>query len=190
MQTSRDEKWKFIICNSKPILSSEKHKKVNGVHCCFWRHWLSLHGQKLSSKYLIFGMTSGWVNGQTFIFSWNISLNNTFFALYLHNHHFRSLLSLISTIEKQRRTLIRWRLYCVIPDFHWLSHRIPSGFAKWCLCIAITGVTNYFPPEIKGSDPNMRPLSACNKMIIEFDDRPPSPPSQLHSPIFTLTVSS
>lgn len=45
------------------------------------------------------------------------------------------------------------------------------------------GVTNYFPPEIKGSDPNMRPLSACNKMIIEFDDRPPSPPSQLQSPI-------
>ncbi len=40
-----------------------------------------------------------------------------------------------------------------------------------------------FPPEIKGSDPNMRPLSACNKMIIEFDDGPPSPPSQLHSPI-------
>lgn len=66
---------------------------------------------------------------------------------------------------------------------HWLSHRIPPGFAKWCLCIAITGVTNYFPPEIKGSDPNMRPLSACNKMIIEFDDRPPSPPLQLHSPI-------
>lgn len=45
------------------------------------------------------------------------------------------------------------------------------------------GVTNYFPPEIKGNDPNMRPLRACNKMIIEFDDRPPSPPSQLHSPI-------
>ncbi len=66
---------------------------------------------------------------------------------------------------------------------HWLAHRIPLGFAKWCLCIAITGVTNYFPPEIKGSDPNMRPLSACNKMIIEFDDGPPSPPSQLHSPI-------
>ncbi len=43
---------------------------------------------------------------------------------------------------------------------HWLAHRIPLGFAKWCLCIAITGVTNYFPPEIKGSDPNIRPLSA------------------------------
>lgn len=40
-----------------------------------------------------------------------------------------------------------------------------------------------FPLEIKGSDPNMRPLSGCNKMIIEFDDRPRPLPSQLHSPI-------
>lgn len=53
------------------------------------------------------------------------------------------------------------------------ARRIPPGWLNSLARIAITEVNNYFLPQMRGTDPHLRPLNTSNKMIIALKIMPP-----------------